>query len=246
MNKKLIKFIQVLLIIILAWSLYKTYDYYKDNNSYKALNEEYSAKVAEISEKIKLNYEKGNSEEDMSAMAFVQELQNSYPQVKGRIIIENLDLDFPIVQGEDNSFYLNHDYTGAYHPFGAVFMDARNSKDFDDQNTILYGHNVRSGHVFNSLNKYRDPKYVEENPYIVVDSLQGRLVYKIFAVYDADEYEDYRTPNYDEDKWNELLSRIEEKNLIKGDMPEFGEKILTLSTCSDIDDRMAVQAVLQK
>ena len=248
MKKKLITFIQILLVIIIAWSGYKIYDYQMDNKSYNALKEEYSSKLEEVSNNIIESSDDSKEEKEIEAgREFVESLHKSYPQVIGRILIENLELDFPIVKGDDNSFYLDHDYTGAYHPFGAVFMDARNQEDLSDQNTILYGHNVRSGHVFNALNKYREEKYVEENPYIVVDSLNGRFVYKIFAVYDADAYEDYRSTTYDEDKWNELLSRIEEKNLLTSDaLPKFGDKILTLSTCSDIDDRMAVQAILQK
>ena len=247
MKRKLITIAQILLLIIIAWSGYKIYDYQMDNKSYNALQTEYSSQFEKIFKDIIDSSDDSREEKEIEAgREFVESLHKSYPQVIGRILIENLELDFPIVKGNDNSFYLDHDYTGAYHPFGAVFMDARNSNDFSDQNTILYGHNVRSGHVFNSLNKYRDPSYLEDNPYIIVDTLNGRFIYKIFAVYDADAYENYRSPSYDENEWKELLSRIEKKNIINSDLPKFGEKFLTLSTCSDIDDRMAVQAVLQK
>lgn len=246
MKKKLISIIQFLLVIIIAWSGYKIYNYQMDNQSYNNLKVDYSSRLEEITNSISYNSDDALDKEIEAGREFVESLHKSYPDVIGRIYIKNLDIDFPIVKGNDNSFYLDHDYTGAYHPFGAVFMDARNSNDFSDQNTILYGHNVRSGHVFNSLNKYRDPSYVEDNPYIIVDTLTGRFTYKIFAVYDADAYENYRSPSYDENEWKELLSRIEKKNIINSDLPKFGEKLLTLSTCSDIDDRMAVQAVLQK
>lgn len=246
MKKKLIIIIRVILVIIIAWSGYKIYNYQMDSQSYNNLKVDYSSRLEEITNSITENSDDALDKEAKAGREFVESLQKSYPDVIGRIYIKNLDLDFPILQGKDNSFYLDHDYTGAYHPFGAVFMDARNSNDFSDQNTILYGHNVKSGHVFNSLNKYRDSSYVEDNPYIVVDTLNGRFIYKIFAVYDADVYENYRSPSYDGNEWKELLSRIEKKNIINSDLPKFGDKILTLSTCSDIDDRMAVQAVLQK
>lgn len=247
MKRKLITIAQILLLIIIAWSGYKIYDYQMDNKSFNALKTEYSSQFEKISKDIIESSDDSREEKEIEAgREFVESLHKSYPQVIGRILIENLELDFPIVKGNDNSFYLNHDYTGAYHPFGAVFMDARNSKDFTDQNTILYGHNVRSGHVFNSLNKYRDAEYAKENPYIIVDTLEGRLKYKIFAIYDVGVYEDYRSPSYSEDKWNDFLSLIKEKNILKSPMPDFEDKILTLSTCSDIDDRMTVQAVFEK
>ena len=83
---------------------------------------------------------------------------------------EGTDIDFPIVQGKDNDFYLDHNYKNQYHAFGSVYMDYRNSSDFSDLNTVLYGHNVRSGHVFHDLVKYNDENVVNDQPYIIVDT----------------------------------------------------------------------------
>lgn len=247
MKRKIISIIQVLLILVLLWSGYKIYLYQQDNKSYKELDKNYQ-EIRDNS--LKENIQESNEEEEdseiKSAILFVRDLNKNYPQIKARILIDNLEMDFPVVQGKDNSFYLNHDYKGNYHPFGAVFMDCVNSIDFKDQNTILYGHNVKSGHVFNPLNKYRDEKYVEDNPYIIIDSLEGRFTYEIFAVYEANQYEDYRLPSYDEEDFEEFISRIEEKNFLDRQLPNKDDKILTLSTCSDIDDRMVVQAKLVK
>lgn len=247
MKRKIISIIQVLLILVLLWSGYKIYLYQQDNKSYKELDKDYQ-EIRDNS--LKENIQESNEEEEdseiKSAILFVRDLNKNYPQIKARILIDNLEMDFPVVQGKDNSFYLNHDYKGNYHPFGAVFMDCVNSIDFKDQNTILYGHNVKSGHVFNPLNKYRDEKYVEDNPYIIVDSLEERFVYEIFAVYEANQYEDYRLPSYDEEDFEQFISRIEEKNFLDRQLPNKDDKILTLSTCSDIDDRMVVQAKLVK
>lgn len=247
MKRKIISIIQVLLVIVLAWSGYKIYSYQKDNQAYKVIDNDYKAMR---DKSIKNNKEQSNKEEVdpeiEAAILFVRELNKSYPQVKARLLIENLDMDYPIVQGEDNSFYLNHDYKGNYHPFGAVFMDSRNSSDLSNQNTIIYGHNVKSGHVFNPLNKYRDEKYVDDNPYIIIDSLEKRFTYEIFAVYVANQYEDYRAVSYDEKDFEELLSRIEEKNFLERQLANADDKILTLSTCSDVNDRMVVQAKLIK
>lgn len=247
MKKKIISIIQVLLVLILAFSLYKIYSYQKDNQAYKSIDNDYKAMRDKSIEKNKEKSNKGEVDPEIqAAVLFVRELNKSYPQIKGRLLIKNLDMDYPIVQGEDNSFYLDHDYEGNYHPFGAVFMDSRNSFDFRNQNTILYGHNVKSGHVFNLLNKYRDEKYVDDNPYIVIDSLEGRFTYEIFAVYEADQYEDYRSPSYDEKDFEEFISRIEEKNFLDRELPNKDDKILTLSTCSDVNERLVVQAELVK
>ncbi len=247
MKRKIINILQVFLIIVIVWGIYKVYSYQKNDKSYQVLDNNYKTMRDEsIKDNMKQVDEEKEDSKIESSILFVQELNKSYPQVKARLLIENLDMDYPVVQGEDNDYYLNHDYTGSYHPFGAVFIDVRNSSDFKDQNTIVYGHNVKSGHVFNPLNKYRDEKYVEDNPYIIIDSLEGRFTYEIFAVYEANQYEDYRLPSYDEEDFEEFISRIEEKNFLDRQLPNKDDKILTLSTCSDIDDRMVVQAKLVK
>lgn len=247
MKRKIINILQVFLIIVIVLGIYKVYSYHKNDKSYQVLDNNYKAMRDEsIKDNMKQVDEEKEDSKIESSILFVQELNKSYPQVKARLLIENLDMDYPVVQGEDNDYYLNHDYTGSYHPFGSVFMDVRNSSDFKDQNTIVYGHNVKSGNVFNPLNKYRDEKYVEDNPYIIIDSLEGRFTYEIFAVYEANQYEDYRLPSYDEEDFEQFISRIEEKNFLDRQLPNKDDKILTLSTCSDIDDRMVVQAKLVK
>ena len=185
--------------------------------------------------------------EIQASLEFINNLKKSYPQVQARLIIDSLDMDYPIVQGQDNSYYLDHNYKGEYHPFGAVFIDSRNTPDFENQNTIVYGHNVKTGHVFHSLKEYRDEDFVRDNPYIIVDTTSQRMTYKIFAVYVADAYDDYRSIAYKDQEFDDFLMMIKDKNLFEGQSPSPNDRILTLSTCSnmeDVDDRLVVQAVL--
>ena len=160
----------------------------------------------------------------------------------GRIRVPSTAVDFPVVQGEDNAFYLDHNYKGEYHPFGAVFMDARDAADFSDYNTVLYGHNVRSGHVFHELVQYGDEEFRAAHPLIYVDTPRGQMAYRVVAAYDVSAYADYRKPQYSGEDKARFLSRIDAENLLPYTMPRNG-KILTLSTCSDRDDRMVIHAV---
>lgn len=270
MKKKIISLIQIVLVLAIAYALFKTYAYYRDNKAYNALEQDYKNKRVEYASRIhttdesKPGLERGQNNDDLidseekesqkpedsaiqASLEFVNNLKKSYPQVQARLIIESLDMDYPIVQGQDNSFYLDHDYKGEYHPFGAVFTDARNSADFDNQNTILYGHNVKSGLVFHSLNNYRDKDFVSKNPYIIVDTTSQRLTYRIFAVYVVDAYDDYRSISYSDQEFEDLLTLIKNNNLVEGQLPSIEDRILTLSTCSNfevMDDRLVVHAVL--
>ena len=254
MKRKILQWIKVLLVLVLAWSLFKIYTYYKNDRAYKNLMATYAEERnrtlsalataeqgAEDSETLSTE-----AHEILGAQALVEHLHHEYPHVIARLLISNLDMDFPVCQGADNAFYLDHDYTGAYHPFGAVFLDKRNDKNLEDENSVLYGHNVESGAVFHALDAYRDRAYVKEHPEIVVDTLDARCVYEIVAVYEADAYEDYRSPSYDDAGWEEFASRISHMNLLGDETFQRGDKILTLSTCTDYDHRLVVQGRLKE
>lgn len=191
---------------------------------------------------------KGDGEkrqEEASETNFVAQLKAKYPDMVGWIKIEGTDIDFPVVQGKDNDFYLNHTYKGEYHPFGEVFMDKDDKPDYSDQNTVLYGHNVRSGHVFHDLEQYKEQAFRDAHPYIEIDTVNGKKTYEIVAVYTASAYDPYRKPNYSEEEWEKFRTWVKGKNRIKESLPDRDGRILTLSTCSDEEDRLVVHAVLK-
>lgn len=254
MKGKIIKIVEIVLVICIIFSGYKIFDYYKSNRDFEKDNADYKEMVqasATNSEKKDENSKKELSNEEKVAYYrslydpnIVKSLKDSYKNVIGRIIIEGTDIDFPIVQGKDNDFYLDHNYKNQYHAFGSVYMDYRNSSDFSDLNTVLYGHNVRSGHVFHDLVKYNDENAVNDQPYIIVDTLNERKIYEIYAVYSTSAYTDYRKPFYEGEALNNFLARINEANKLSKTIEKTDDlSILTLSTCSDEDDRLAIHAV---
>lgn len=254
MKGKIIKIIEIVLVICIIFSGYKIFDYYKSNRDFEKDNADYKEMVqasATKSEEKDENSKKELSNEEKVAYYrslydpnIVKSLKDSYKNVIGRIIIEGTDIDFPIVQGKDNDFYLDHNYKNQYHAFGSVYMDYRNSSDFSDLNTVLYGHNVRSGHVFHDLVKYNDENVVNDQPYIIVDTLNERKIYEIYAVYSTSAYTDYRKPFYEGEALDNFLARINEANKLSKTIERTDDlSILTLSTCSDEDDRLAIHAV---
>ena len=254
MKNKIIKIIEIVLVVCIIFSGYKIFDYYKSNKEFEKDNADYKEMVqasATKSEEKDENSKKELSNEEKVAYYrslydpnIVKSLKDSYKNVIGRIIIEGTDIDFPIVQGKDNDFYLDHNYKNQYHAFGSVYMDYRNSSDFSDLNTVLYGHNVRSGHVFHDLVKYNDENVVNDQPYIIVDTLNERKIYEIYAVYSTSAYTDYRKPFYEGEALDNFLARINEANKLSKTIEKTDDlSILTLSTCSDEDDRLAIHAL---
>ena len=72
-------------------------------------------------------------------------------------------LDYPVVQGTDNSYYLHHTFRKEYNIAGSIFLDARNTADFSDGKNIIYGHNMRDGSMFHVLRKFQDLDFYQAN-----------------------------------------------------------------------------------
>lgn len=174
----------------------------------------------------------------------IEALQKDYESVIGWIKVEGTEIDYPIVKGSDNDYYLNHNYKNDYNVFGAIFMDYRNEENFSDQNTIIYGHNNDRGGNFRALHKLEEDGFFEENKFIEIFSEAGYKRYQIFAVYNAGPYDKFRSPKYSEEDGEKLLTYIKERNILKTEVPSEFKDILTLQTCSPKDTRLVVQGKL--
>lgn len=105
--------------------------------------------------------------------------------VVGYLSSDALPQDYPVAIGEDNSFYLDHNINGDYDILGSIFMDYRNRKqgfDFEDQVTIIYGHNnTLSKTMFSSLTNYQDPDFYKEHPTFTYYTRDGAYEFEVFA-----------------------------------------------------------------
>lgn len=244
MKKKIINIIEIILVIILLTSLYRIYNYNKEDKEFKSATREVQEKFEREEVKTSDSGLDEKKKRDQESIKKVEALRKDYPSVVGWIRVGGTDIDYPIVKGSDNDYYLNHNYKDEYNVFGAIFMDYRNKEDLSDQNTIIYGHNnVRAGN-FKDLHKYEEEGFFAEDRFIEIYSLEGYKKYKVFAVYNADPYDKFRSPSYSNEEGKNLLAYIKERNLVSGVMPEEIKDILTLQTCSPGDTRLVVQGVL--
>lgn len=253
MKKKIIKILMFIFVLVFMFSAYKIFDYYRSNREYDREAEELAELQAEIEKEIIIEYKKPTESsgevaetitEEELAILKIEKLQEVHPQVIGFVKIPGTNIDLPFVHGMDNRYYLDHNYKGEYHVFGAVFMEKDNKEDFSDQNTILYGHNIRSGKFFHELTYYQNPEFVKQAPIIEIYTTRGIDRYKIFAAYIADPLDNFRTPNYVSEELEEFLYRIEERNILEEEIPEEIEDILTLQTCLDNDKRLVIHGKL--
>ncbi|MGI6072312.1 MAG: class B sortase [Lachnospiraceae bacterium] len=100
---------------------------------------------------------------------------------------EEKDLvDYPIVQGVDDSYYLNHMFDGRYNPSGAIFMESYSRDRFDSRYAIIYGHNMRAGsRMFGCLDNYKNEDFFKEHQLMDVYAGDTHYVYRVFSAFTA-------------------------------------------------------------
>ena len=99
------------------------------------------------------------------------------PDFVGWIEIPATDVDYPIVRGTDNDYYLRRTFLGESNSAGTIFMDYRAIFDFNTHITILYGHNMRDGSMFASLMRYTDATFLADNTEIRIFTRYGETFY---------------------------------------------------------------------
>ncbi|MBR4079902.1 MAG: class B sortase [Christensenellaceae bacterium] len=161
-------------------------------------------------------------------------LQQINKDVVGWIFIPDTKINYPIVHGENNEFYLEHTWKKQKNRMGSVFIECENTSDFTEWNTIIYAHNMKNGSMFGSLKKYKDQEYFEDHPYVYIAVNGGVLRYEIFSAYTADVDSQTFGLSYHQIKTRKkLLDLAMEKSVIDtGVIPEVTDQIITLSTCS--------------
>lgn len=168
--------------------------------------------------------------------------------VVGWIRIPETKIDYPLMQGQDNEYYLNRTWQGNRNSVGSIFLESRNQSDMMDYNTIVYGHNMADGSMFAALRKYNQA-YWEKHPYVYILTDAAVYRYEIFAAYKAQlDAPTYGLSFYQSSTRANFINYALENSAIDTQIiPEERDRILTLSTCSGAGytNRWVVQARLK-
>ena len=162
-------------------------------------------------------------------------LRQMNAQAVGWLYCEGTPINYPVVQSEDNSYYLNHLYDDQKNSSGAIFMDALNSPDLSDANTIIYGHNMKNGTMFASLQNYDMQSYYEQHPVMYYITKEHDYRIDIFASYETSGDSEAFTMFFDSPQtYDGYLQRIWAKSRIDtSELPmSVDDNIITLTTCS--------------
>lgn len=192
--------------------------------------------------------------EDDSGFTFLQVdfegLKAQNPDVAAWIQIPALSVSYPVVQGKDNSYYLHHMFDGQENKNGSIFIDYHNQPDFTDSNTIVYGHNMKNGSMFGTLDKYQEKSLFEQYPCFYIYLPDGILEYRVVSCYAGRTGSvgyTYRFPEQ-EDFQDFLEKIISYAAYDTGTEVMDTDHIVTLSTCvnSDRNYRYLVHGKLER
>lgn len=260
-------FLLVLLLFfstILIFSAFKVIEWFSDNNSTDKVIEKINSdvKVDEIidNENTEVIDEEPTEPEKVSDYFYYityplinvdfENLLKTNNETVGWINVNNTNINYPFVQGINNTYYLNHSFDKSYNSAGWVFMDYRNNKEMNNRNTILYAHGRIDKTMFGSLYKTQYPAWYQNksNHVIRISTPSVNMSYQIFSVYKIEEENYYiQTDFTTDDVYLEFLNTIKERskydfNVVLG----ASDKIITLSTCANDKERYVVHAKLIK
>lgn len=250
MEKKIRLFITISLVLAFVVSIavigIKTLDYRRGAEDY--FDAQLAAGLATLPQKPSEDGPETDFWAEMLASTDLASLQAVNSEVVGWIAIPETELSYPVLQAEDNKYYLNHTWNNDQSSVGSIFMECQISPSMHSFNTIIYGHKMRNGSMFGSLLNYENVEYWQEHPSVYVVTDDGVYRYDIFAAYEVGIREIvYRININSEKRRSELIQFCLENSVIEtGIIPTVQDKILTLSTCTGRghSTRFVVQGVL--
>ncbi|MBQ7140391.1 MAG: class B sortase [Bacilli bacterium] len=171
----------------------------------------------------------------------------------GWLTVNNTKIDYPVVQSENNKYYLNKSFYKKNSIAGWIYMDYRNNIDNLDQNTIIYGHSgMKNSIMFSSLNKIMKDAWLKNtsNHIITFNTLNANMKWQIFSVYVVEPTFDYLRNNYYDDgtRFTNFLNDVKSRSIYNFNVDVTNQdNILTLSTCYEQGTkRLVVHAKLLK
>ena len=227
--KKCIKIILILLLLsIFIYCTYNVINYLK--NEYKNVKLNSNIQEIAIKEVIIDNDDKTN---DISPIQVdFDKLDDVNNNIQAWIYLNDSNINYPIVQGNDNNYYLSKTVDGDYNPNGTLFIDYRNNKDFSDPNTYIYGHNMKNDTMFGELEKYKKQEYYNNHKEMYILTRKNQYKLEVFAGYTTEDGSEIY--NFIGNDSNERLVELAmSKSDFSSDVKvDYNDKVVVLSTCS--------------
>lgn len=202
------------------------YEYYQADKAYSDLQNRFVA--------LSSNETDRTPKETAPISVDFEALLRENADIIGWLYCENTPINYPVVQAEDNDYYLRRDLHGEYLRTGTLFADYRCPTVGTGQNHIIYGHNMQNSSMFGTLVNYKEQKYYEEHPVLYYLTPNNDYKIELFSGFTADAKSDiYRTEIGDTEAFEAFLQEMIAKSTFNSDVFVTGEdRIVMLSTCS--------------
>lgn len=233
---KIIMAVAVAVLVVSGYKLAGIFLEYKEGeDAYDSLTDQY---VTYLDDASLPDAQEEEEEEDPSGT--IPKLSIDYDGLKSIndqfvawLSVPALEISYPVVQGEDNDYYLHRTFDGKSNSSGAIFMDFAASPDLSDYNTVIYGHNMKNGSMFGKLKRFvQEDGLCAQNPYFYLytkDTVYQYLIVSYYVTHDGSST--YVLP-LDETAYGEYKALIMKNSAYQGEIeiPKEG-RMVTLSTC---------------
>ena len=189
-----------------------------------------------------ISTENEEQKQETERMLQVKQLQEQNPDIVGWLEIENTNINYPVLQGTDNRYYMTHNYKKENSKNGSIFLDAKYNWNIPSNNLLIYGHNLGNGMMFQELLKYEKESFYQEHPVIRFTTADEDTKYEIISafksrVYHKSEKNVFRyyffLNNESEEEYREFVKNAKNASLYPiNATASYGDQLITLSTCS--------------
>lgn len=225
--KEKLRIILILIFLgIFIFSTYKVVDYIIEANKNKSTNNKLVEKAITI-----VQEEEQDDDERVAPFSVdFNALKEENKDVVGWIYSKDTPINYPVLQSDNNDYYLRRLITGEYNTAGSLFMDYKNKSDLEDSKIIIYGHNMKNATMFGTLQKYRNQDYFNQHKNMYYFTSETTYLVKIFSAFTVSTESNIYT---DRVLTQNSINEIIKKSNIKSDVEvSENDKIMILSTCA--------------
>lgn len=233
-KKDMVNILLLTLVFVFLYSGYRVYLWVKSDKETKRLETELFKKV--ITER--------ETEAEAKIIVDFEELEKINSDIIAWIRVEGTYINYPILQGETDEYYMKKDIYRKYSSAGSIFIDSNAKIDFSDDNTVIYGHNMRNQRMFADLNKIYNGE-IGTDVFVELFTKIKNYKYKVFSVYVAEPTKEMIRREFLENQKDEYIENAVQKSNVKFETDiDSSKTIITLITCDSTGkNRIVVNAV---
>ena len=253
-NNKIEKPEYLLMIILYLVTFYSLYNIIIPKNEIKLTKKEEKKDYIDIYTTPINNSNSNNNQENINTPQYntptdLTSLRELNSDTVAYIEVSNANIKYPVVQSNDNTFYLDHDFYRNYSSKGAIFADYRDKFDELEANTIIYGHHRLDNTMFGDIDKlFTNNYYNNKDHSIKLVTTDKTYIFEVFSVYEIEPEVYYLTTYFNEEEdFLTFLNTIKKRSVHNFNISTDNDKVLTLSTCNSLNTgRIVVHAILKE